>query len=452
MVANKKIERLEHSAAKLTVTVSKDDVKKSYDELLAEYSKTVRIDGFRQGKVPAAVLERKFGDGLRVETMGRVMDKAVQEALEGAEDQPIVYSQPSLESEPDFALDKDFTFTVVYDTYPEVKIGDTKGIEFEVPVCEIGKDDEQRELEAVRERNAIVVDKDEGAAAAKGDIVTVDYRELDAAGAAVQGTERQDFVFEIGSGYNIYKFDDDVIGLKKGEEKVIDKTFPADFEYKELAGVSKKIAVKVTQIKVKKLPALDDELAQDVSEKFKTLDDLRADLRKQLEKQLEAKLRQEREKGLIDGLLSRAEIDLPVSMIEAELEMRRRNLMQQMGISDMDKLNRLLSMSGKTVEDLYKDWRPVSERSIKVRLVIDKLVKDGGYEATDADMDAEYAKMASESSMSVEEIKAEYKRREMVEYLRDRIKEDKLIEALIADAKVKKGKKVAFVDMMKENE
>ncbi|MCX7025363.1 MAG: trigger factor [Spirochaetes bacterium] len=452
MVANKQIERLEHSSAKLTITVTKDEVRKAYDELMAEHARNVRLDGFRQGKVPVTVLERKYGNELRVEAMGRIMDRSIQEALEGATEQPLVYSTPTLQGEPEFSLDSDLTFAVVYDIFPEVKIGDTKGIEFEVPACDISRDDEKRELQAIRERNAIVVDKDDGARTKKGDIVTVNYRELGGAGETIPGTERQDFVFEIGTGYNIYKFDDEVEGMEKNAEKVIEKTFPADFEYKELAGATKRIAVVVTQVKTKKLPEVDDELAQDISEKFKTLDDLKADIRGQLDRQLEQKLRAVREKGLIDGLIARSEIDLPDSMMDAELEMRRRNLMQQMGISEKAKLERLLSKSGRTLETLYAEWRPNAERSIKTRLLIEKLVADGKYEASDEDVAAEYARMSEESSMSVEEIKAEYERREMVEYLRDRVREDKLMVVLLADAKVKKGKKVAFVDLIKENE
>jgi len=452
VVVTKNIEKLEHSAVRLTVTVGKDDVRAAYDALLKDYAKNVRIDGFRKGKVPANILERKFGPQLKLDAMGRVMDEAVEKALDGEALVPLSYAQPSLDGQPAFELDAEFSFSVTYDVFPEVVPGDIEGMELELPQVTIAKADEERELDEIRDRNAIVMDKDDKAAAKKGDIATVDYAELDESGEPVKGTERQDFVFELGSGHNLYKFDDDVIGMKKDAEKTIEKAFPADFEYSELAGQTKKLRVKLTKLKEKKLPELDDELAQDVSEKFKTLDDLKADIRAKLEKRLEDRLKSLREKGVVDALVEKSTVDLPASMVAAELEMRLRNLMQRMGIDSEERLAQIVSMSGRSVDQLREEWRPEAEKAIKTRLVLDKLTEEGKYAASDDDVAAEYAKMATDSNLSVEEVKAEYERRGMVEYLVDRIKEDRLIADLEKKMKAKKGKKIAFVDLFKENE
>lgn len=452
MVVTKNVERLQHSAAKLSVTVKKADVREAYSKLLAEYSKNVRIDGFRKGKVPANVLERKFGPQLKLDAMGRIIDEAVESALEGEELRPIAYAQPRLEGEPELDLDKDFAFAVTYDVFPEVKAGDVSGASVELPQCSIAKADEDRELDEIRERNAIVMDKEDSAKAKKGDIATVSYAELGEDGAVVPGSERQDFVFEIGSGHNLYKFDDDFVGMKKGDEKVVDKAFPADFEYAELAGQQKKLKLTLGKLKEKKLPELDDDLAQDVSEKFKTLDDLKADVRSKLEKRLSDRLKSIKEKAIIDALVERSEVDLPASMVEAELDARLRNLMQRMGIDSGERLESIVKMSGRSIEQLREEWRPEAERGIKTRLVMDKLVADGAYEASDADLSAEFEKIAADSSLSVDEVKAEYEKREMLEYLKDRIKEDKLLADLEKKVSVKKGKKTAFVDLWKENE
>ncbi|MBU1080771.1 MAG: trigger factor [Spirochaetes bacterium] len=452
VVVTKNIERLERSAVKLTVTVGKDDVRAAYEGLLKDYAKNIRIDGFRKGKVPTTILERKFGSQLKLDAMGRVMDEAVEKALEGETLVPLSYAQPSLDGEPKFELDADFSFSVTYDVFPEVAAGDVAGAEIELPQVAIAKADEERELDEIRERNAIVMDKDDKSAAKKGDIATVDYSELDDSGVLIAGTERQDFVFEIGTGHNLYKFDDEVVGMKKGSEKTIDKTFPADFEYAEFAGLTKKIKITLSKLKEKKLPALDDELAQDVSEKFATLDDLKADVKAKLEKRLADRLKSMREKAIIDALVERSSVELPASMVAAELEMRTRNLMQRMGIENEERLAQIVSMSGRSVEQLREEWRPDAEKAIKTRLVMDKLVAEGSYEASDDDVAAEYAKMAADSNLSVDEVKSEYERRGMVDYLKDRIKEDRLLVDLEKKIKVKKGKKVAFVDLFKENE
>lgn len=452
MIASKSVERIEHSAVKLTVTVPREELRKEYDAMMGEYSRSVRIPGFRVGHVPYTVLERKFGDSLRLDAMGRVMEKAVEEAVKDIEEKPLAYSTPSLEGEPRFSIEEDFSFTVAYDVFPVVEAGDWKGLEIEVPQAAVAAEDEERELAGIRDRNSIVVEKDGSAVAARGDVVTVGYREIGGDGQSVAGSEREDFTFEIGTGYNLYKFDDDIVGMRKDEEKTFERSFPADYEYKELAGRTVKVSVTLARLKEKKLPALDDELAQDVSEKYKTLDDLKADIRRQLEKRLEDKLRQLREKAIVEGLLARSKADLPRSMVEAELGMRLESLMRQMGLETVDKLDRMLSFSGKTRESLVEEWRPSAERAITTRLVLERLTEEGKYECTDADLEAELARQAESASMSVDEVKAEYEKRGSFDYLRDRIKEDKLMDAIIAAAKVKKGKKASFVDLLKDNE
>ena len=412
----------------------------------------MRIDGFRKGHVPAKVLLRKFGGELKTEAMSRVLEAAVEEALADAEEKPLGYSVPTLDGQPDFDLDKDFSFAVTFDVFPEAKIADRKGLEIELPRAEITAEDEDRELAEIRERNAIVVEKDDSAAAAKGDVLTVDYRELDAEGAAVPGTERRDFTFELGSGYNLYKFDEELVGMRKDEERSFDKKYPADHEDKTLAGRSVKIAVKVAKIKEKKLPDLDDEFAQDVSEKFKTLADLRADIRARLEKDLAVKLRQLKEKIIVDGLLKRTTVDLPRSMVDAELSMRLESLKRQMNIDTDENLERFLSYSGKSRAEIVEQWRPSAEKAITTRLVLEKLTEEGKFECSDQELEAEYARQAGENSLSVEEIKAEYERRNSVDYLKDRIKEDKLMDAIFAEAEVKTGQKIAYMDLLKNNE
>ena len=454
MIDSKKIERLEHSAVKLSVTVPAAEGRREYDAMMKDYAKSVRVDGFRAGHVPASVLERKFGDSLKLDAMGRVLEKAVEEALKdaGPDERPLAYSQPSLEGEPSFEIDKDFSFSVKYDVFPKIEVGDWKGIEVQKPVCEISAGDEERELKEIQERNAVVVEREASAAAAKGDVVTLNFREVGEDGATVPGTEREDFTFEIGTGYNAYKIDDEIIGMKRDEERTISKTYPGDFENSALAGKSLKVAVKVTKIKEKKLPALDDDLAQDVSEKYKTLADLKADLRVQLEKRLADRMKQLEEKAIVDGLLARSKVELPESMVAAELAMRLENLQRQMGLDTPDKLDRILSYSGKTRASLVEEWRPSAEKAITTRLALEKLVEDGKYECADADLEAEFARQAVETQLSVDEVKAEYEKRGSMDYLKDRIKEDKLMAALLAAASVKKGAKVSFVDLLKDSE
>ena len=450
VISDKKIEKLEHSKAKMTATVPAAEVRSVYDEMMREYTKSVRIDGFRPGHVPASVLERKFGETLRLDAMSRVLEKAVEAALAESEEKPLAYEAPALEGEPEFALGKDFTFSVTYDAYPAFETPSLEGVEITLPKVAVADEDLARELEQIRDRNAIVVEKT--GPAASGDSVTLGWTELDAEGAPVEGSAREDFTFEIGKGLNLYKFDDEIVGLAAGDSKTFSKTFAEDYEYKDLAGKTVTLAVKVSKVKQKNLPALDDELAQDVSEKYKTLDDLKAAVRAQLQASLDARLRELKEKAIVDELLGRTKVEVPESMIAAELAMRWDSLKREMGVDTDDKMERIAQYSGKSRQQLYEDWKPAVEKAIAGRVVLDKLIEAGSFLATDEDLAAEYAKQAEGTSMSAEEVKAEYEKRQSVEYLKEHLREAKFFDSVLASAAVKDGEAVGFVDFMGRNE
>ena len=216
MIASKNIEKLAASSVKLSITVPSAEAKQEYDAMLKEYSKSVRIDGFRAGHVPATVLERKFGDSLRLDAMGRILEKAVEEALKDADpkEQPLAYSTPGLDGEPGFALDKDFSFVVKYDVFPTIEVGDWKGIEVEKPTVEIAPEDEARELQefgsaTLSSSSATLPRRPPRATSRPG------FPRMGRMARPSTSTEREDFTFEIGTGYNVYKIDDEIIGMKR---------------------------------------------------------------------------------------------------------------------------------------------------------------------------------------------------------------------------------------------
>jgi len=450
VVSDKTIEKLEHSKNKMTATVPAAEVRKVYDEMMAEYKKSVRIDGFRAGHVPASVLERKFGETLRLDAMGRVLEKAVDAAFVDAEDKPLAYEAPALDGEPEFAVDKDFVFSVSYDIFPIFELPSLESISIVLPVVTVGQDDVTRMLEQIRERNAIVVEKT--SSAAKGDIVTLAWFELDVDSHPIPASSREGFTFELGKGLNLYKFDDDIVGLSAGESKVFSKSFPEDYEYKELAGKTVTLSATVTKVKQKDLPALDDELAKDVSEKYTTLADLESAIYAELTSNLDAKLRDLKEKALVDELISRTSIDLPVSMINAELAIRWESFKREMHIDSDENMERAVAYSGKSRQALQDDWKPAVEKSIRGRLILDKLIEAGSFITSDEDLAADYARQAGQTSLSVEEIKTEYEKRESVEYLKDQIKERKFFDSVFASATVNSGETIALVDFMGHDE
>ncbi|MDR2742666.1 MAG: trigger factor [Treponema sp.] len=455
MTVTKEIKQLEHSELQLTLTIGKDDVRSEYDALIAKYGKTLQIPGFRKGKIPREVLIRKFGEAFKGETLGNVIEKAIASVFEDEsfpkENRPLPYSTPQLKDE-DLKLDpdKDLTFAVTYDVLPQITIGPWKGIEIEVPDAEVSDEDLDRELEAIRERNAIVLDKDDGAEALKGDVVTVNYAEISDAGEVVPDTERQDFVFTLGTGYNVFRFDDEVAGMKKEETKEIEKSYPEDFEDKDLAGKTKKIRVTLTALKEKKLPDLDDDLAQDVDEKFTTLEDLKNSIRERLVKNLEKRLREITVSRILEKIMKTTAVDIPESMVRIELEGRWRNLARQLKVAP-EELMKNMEKSSSAKDSIFEGWRPDVLKSLQSRFIVESLIKDLGIESHDEEVEKEFETIAGETGTSIDEIRKYYESDEMKGYLKEEIKERKFFDLLLSENTIKKGNHTKYLDLVSNN-
>lgn len=455
MKVTKEISKLENSAVKLTATIAKEDVVSGYNKNISKYAKNVQLPGFRKGHVPVKVLEQKYGDSLKQEVLADLIDESLNQIFaeeESKDIRPLPYTQPRLDGDklPEFSTDKDLTFSVVYDVFPSVEVKDFSKIEVKEPQVEIGEKELNEELKAIQERNAVVIDKKEGEPVEKDNIVTIDYKELDDSGTAIPGSEREGFVFTVGTGENIYKIDDEIVGMKKDETKEISKTYDAKEENKDLAGKTKKISVTVKAIKLRNLPALDDELAQDVSEKYKTLDDLKKDISKGLESAKNRKIAELKSQSLLEQLVEKNPIVLPKSMIQAEMESRWRMMAQQFQTTP-EQLEKMISASGQSKENMLTQWTGDAEKMLKSRLIVDALIREKNIAVTPEEVEEEFAKIADESGSTIEEVKEHYKDARAKEYIIDEIKENKLYDELYKQVKVSKGDKVKFADLFKNN-
>ena len=442
MKVTKEIEKLEHSAAKLTVTVAKKDVAESYKETLGKYTKQVQLPGFRKGHVPASVLERKYGEQIKMEAASDLIDKSLNEIFSDekeAENRPLPYAQPKMDEMPAFDTSKDFTYTVTYDVFPKVEIKDFNGVAVKEPQVTIGDEELQEELKGIQERNAIVKDKDDDGKVEKDNIVTINIVEKDENGKEIEATKRDGFTFTVGTLEDVYKIDDDILGMKKDETKEISKTEE---------GKTKKYTVKVTQIKIRNLPALDDDLAQDVSEKFKTLDDLKKDITKKLEVAKSRKINEVKINDLLSQLIEKNPFELPASMLSAELDGRWRMMAQQFQTTP-EELDRMVAASGQKKEDMLKEWTGDAEKMLKSRIIVDSLMKAKNISVTPEEIEDEYQKIADDNGLSLDDVKKHYSDPRAKEYLIDEAKEQKLYKDIFAEVKVSKGDKISFADLMK---
>ena len=451
MPINKEIKRLDKSNVELTITVPKEDVQIQYNKMMNEYTKTLQLPGFRKGKVPREVLERKFTDALKSDALSRIIESALQDVFKEENlprgEKPLPYSAPEMQGDPPVLdIEQDLKFSVIYDVMPEVKIGQWKGLNVEYPYADVEESDIDRELEEIRERNAIVMDRDDTADALKGDVVTVDYQIFDENGEAssLNDMKRNDFVFTLGSGDNAFKFDDDITGMKIGETKEFQKQFDDDCKTAALAGKTRKVQITLTSLKEKKLPDLDDDLAQDVDAKFNTLDDLKNTIKDKMEKQLQIQLRGKKTNELLKVIMENTPVILPESMIKTEIESRWRRIARYYN-ADVENIRQMMSVSGKDDE-----WRREAEGALHSRLIIETLMEEQKIEATDEDVEKEFESIAAANGSAVEEIKKHYDDNAIF-YLKEDIREKRIIDMLFAENNLKTGKKENYLDFMSDN-
>ena len=443
------------SEVRLTLTVAGDSVRETYDSIVADLRRNARLKGFRRGKAPREVLIRKFGPALLAQATEQVIRESLEQAIGEIEHKPLPFAAPALDSEPQLVLGEDLTFTVTYDTFPQVELGPYRDLPLERLQVSIADADLERELSRLQEQNAVVTDKpaddSEQVVVVQGDVVTVNYVEQDDAGQPVPGSERRDFVFEVGTEYNIYQMDEELVGMARGSDKVITKSYPADYQYSDLAGRTVTLNVTVTSVKEKQLPDLDDELAQDISDRFETLDDLKTDLRSRLQDDADRRVRARLIGELMDKVVETSQVPLPKSMVAAELEGEWRNLVARAG-GDAQRFEAALAAQGESRDQLLEQSRPLVERRARYMLVRDRLAQTEGIEISDEDLDRHLAQQAEARGVDAEELRAQYESQNALDYVRNELRHEKLYDHLIAASAVSPGAETSYVDLIGANQ
>ena len=446
MKFTKEFKNLEKSAVELTVTIAKKDVAETYENTLKNYVKNAQIPGFRKGHVPANVLERKYGDSIKADTLGTLIDQSFDEIFkEETENRPLPYAQPTMEKAPELDITKDLTYTVKYDVFPKVEVKDFAGVNIKEPQVTITDDDLSDELKTIQERNATVTEKKDGVVE-KDNIVTINYVEVGEDGKEIADTKREDYVFTVGSGENLYKIDDEVVGMKKDETKEITKNYKKDFENSDLAGKTVKLNVTVKAVKIRDIPALDDDFAQDVNDKYKTLQDMKDDLKKNMELAVSRRVKEMKNNSLLEQLVEKNKFDIPASMLAAELDGRWRMMAQQFRTTP-EQLDKMIAASGQSKEAMLNEWTGDSEKMLKSRIIVDSLIRARNISVTPEEIEEQYKRIADEGGMTVEEVKKHYEDPRSKEYLIDDTKENKLYDQLYKEVKVSKGDKISFKDL-----
>ncbi len=418
------IERKEHNIAKLTITVDADTFAAAVQQAYVKTAKHYNIPGFRKGHAPRKVIENMYGEGVFFEdafeiVWGDAYDAALEEFELSAVD------KPSIDIEK-ISLAEGVVYTAEVQLKPEVVLGAYKGIEVEKPTYTVEDADVEREIEQEREKNARFVGVER--AVENGDRVILDYSgSVD--GEKFDGGTAEEQPLVIGSGTFIPGFEEQMVGMSIGEEKDITVTFPEEYHAPDLAGKEAVFHVKVREVQIKELPALDDEFAKDVSE-FDTLDELKADKREKMTARAAENEKAARENLCIKAVCDNATVEIPAVMTDRQVNYMMQDIAYRLSMSGIS-LEDYCKFSGTDLDAMRESYKPEAENRVKMQLVIEAVGKAENVTCTDEELDADVAAYAEQNNTSVEEFKKQLKEDDY-DYLRDRKTAEKTI-ALIVD-------------------
>lgn len=413
----------------ITFTISQEDIKPALDKVFNRIKKDLDVPGFRKGHMPRPVFNQKFGEeALYEDALNALLPSAYEAAV--AELGLDVVAQPKIDVT-SMEKGQDWTITAEVVTKPEVKLGDYKDLAVEV---EVSKEvtDEEVDAKVERERNNLAELAVKDGAAETGDTVVIDFvGSVD--GVEFDGGKGENHSLELGSGQFIPGFEEQLVGAKAGETVNVNVTFPTEYHAEDLAGKEALFVTTINEVKVKEVPALDDELAKDIDEEVETLDELKAKYRKELEAAKEIAFDDAVEGAAIELAVANAEIvELPDEMVHDEVHRAMNEFMgnmQRQGISP----EMYFQITGTTQEDLHAQYEADADKRVKTNLVIEAIAKAEGFEVSDADIEKEIADLAAEYNMEVEQVRSLLS----ADMLRHDIAMKKAVEVITSTAKVK---------------
>ena len=424
-----KVENLEHNMAKLTIEVSAEEFEEAIKHAYVKNKNKINIHGFRKGKAPQAMIEKMYGAGIFYEdAANELIPKAYDAEIENC-DLDLV-SQPKIDVV-QIEKGKPFIFTAEVAVKPEVTLGAYEGVE--VPKTEINVTDEEvdAEVDKEREKNSRTTTvEDRGVE--NGDMIKLDF-DGSVDGVAFDGGKAENYDLTVGSGSFIPGFEEQLVGVKAGEEKEVKVTFPEDYHAKDLAGKEAVFKCKVNEIKVKELPEANDEFAQDVSE-FDTLAEYKEDLKKKLTERKEAAAKNAKEAAAVEAAVANAEMDIPDAMVDGQVRQMANDFARRIQSQGLT-VDQYFQFTGMTAQKLMDQMKPEALKRIKNSLVLEAIAAKENFEIAEEKIEEELKKMSEAYKMEVDKIKealgesgldqmkAELKIQAAVDFIRDKATE-----------------------------
>lgn len=396
---NVTVERVENEAT-LKITAPAAEVNAGYKKAVQKIADQANIPGFRKGKAPRAIIEMHYGkEAVKQEAFEIVANKAYSEALN--QEKLIPVSDPKVE-ESTFEEGKDMELTIKVTLKPEPELGEYKGLHVEKKEVEVTDEQVDAQIKDMMGRDAKMVVAEEGAVIEKGDFAIIDFAGT-VDGEPFSGGEGKGYPLEVGSNSFIPGFEDQLVGLSKGDSTDVEVTFPEDYFVKDLAGKEAIFKVNIQDVKRKELPELNDEYVASKTE-FKTVEDLRANYKERMQKAAEANAKAEYEHELIDLAVANAKFSVPEIMIEDKISQMVEEMKMSLESRKMS-LDMYMQYTGLDMAKIRENQRPVAEENVKTDLVLDAIAKAEDIQVDMADVDAEIAAISAQHGASPEEVK-----------------------------------------------
>ncbi len=417
---------------KIKVAVPEAQIAEAVENRLKNLSRTVKLKGFRAGKVPMAIVKQHYGPQVRQEVMGELLQSSFYEAVSKEKMRPA--GQPNFEA-PGLTADKGLEYTATFEVYPEIKLAEFSGEILERPTTSIQDADIDQVIENIRKQHSQWESADR--AAELGDRLTVDYTgTLD--GTAFSGGTAQNTTIELGKGRLIKGFEEGLVGIKAGEERTLNLTFPETYHAKELAGKATQFAVKVHKVEGPKLPELDDAFVKQLGISEGTLEKLRAEVRENMQRELDNTLKGKLKTAVMDKLLAIHKIDLPAALIESESE----NLVAQMTQNLANQGMRPNDI--KLTPDMFKEQ---AERRVALGLILAELVKVNNLKADPVRVRTMVEEIAKPYERPEEVMKWYFSDTSRLGEVESLVLEEQVVD-LVAAAMKSKEKNMAFNELM----
>ena len=396
---NVTVERVENEAT-LKITAPAAEVNAGYKKAVQKIADQANIPGFRKGKAPRAIIEMHYGkEAVKQEAFEIVANKAYSEALD--QEKLIPVSNPK-DEESTFEEGKDMELTIKVTLKPEPELGEYKGLHVEKKEVEVTDEQVDAQIKDMMGRDAKMVVAEEGAVIEKGDFAIIDFAGT-VDGEPFSGGEGKGYPLEVGSNSFIPGFEDQLVGLSKGDSTDVEVTFPEDYFVKDLAGKEAIFKVNIQDVKRKELPELNDEYVASKTD-FKTVEELRANYKERMQKAAEANAKAEYEHELIDLAVANAKFSVPEIMIEDKISQMVEEMKMSLESRKMS-LDMYMQYTGLDMAKIRENQRPVAEENVKTDLVLDAIAKAEDIQVDMADVDAEIAAISAQHGASPEEVK-----------------------------------------------